>query len=172
MALPDCPIFCAKFLLFLRRFLKFQCCEGSPKILAPDSISRQNFRHNSRSGSRFQTGSIFVPARKVARQYQNELSGSFASRQGRLLFPTPSLRPLSGRVAHHSERLPCSLLLRPTHSANSPTPTPHKPMKSSRAAKRPRCAPVDDGSRAVAEVAVAYPLSELVQRAPHGAGGR
>jgi hypothetical protein len=73
---------------------------------------------------------------------------------------------LSGRVAHHPECLPCSLLFR---AKGSPIACGrHRTTRSGCAAKQPPYIPLDDDSRAVAE---AHPLSKFVQTAPYGAVG-
>jgi hypothetical protein len=121
---------------------------------------------------RVQSVSTLSAAGKASGRCQNELLGSFISHQGGLFFPISSSQPLSGRIAHHPERIPCSLLFCASCPANSPRPAPHKPMRSSCAAKRPRRVPVDDGLRAVAAVAGAHPLPELIRTPPHGAAER
>lgn len=53
-----------------------------------------------------QSVSTASAAAETSGQLQNELYASFVSGQGRLLIPRESLRPLSGRVAHHLEQVP------------------------------------------------------------------
>jgi hypothetical protein len=56
-----------------------------------------------------------------------------------LFIPGSTSQPLSRRVAHHPERLPCSVLfraLRPARLVKSQWPKPRKPNRPSGAAKR------------------------------------
>jgi hypothetical protein len=60
----------------------------------------------------------FLGEGQASGQLQNELWGSLVSRQGCSLIPRSSLRPLSGRLTHHSEGLPSSLLFAALCPAN------------------------------------------------------
>jgi hypothetical protein len=90
---------------------------------------------------RVQRGSTSSSEGEASGEYQNESSRFCIRRQGSSMLPRSSLRALSGRVAHPPERLSCSLLFRPTRSANCPRPTFHKPTRSSCAANPRRCVP-------------------------------
>jgi hypothetical protein len=69
------------------------------------------------AGPRVQSISTFSSAGEASGEYQNELSRFLIRRQDSSFLPRSSLRALSGRIAHHPLRLPCSLLSRPLRPA-------------------------------------------------------
>jgi hypothetical protein len=71
---------------------------------------------------------VFIPRASLG-TIRNESSGACESGQGHSFIPRSSLRPFSGRVAHHSECPPCSVefhALCHARLTNCPRRTPHK----------------------------------------------
>jgi hypothetical protein len=127
--------------------------DGSKQIDSPRSS--QNLGLTSRPRPKVQSVPTFSAAEKVSEQCQNELLGTFVSRQGGLSISGSLLPPLSGRVADCPERVPYV-----THCTLPISDARHKPAQSASVAKWPRWVPVDDPSRPAAKVSEAHPPSD------------
>jgi hypothetical protein len=125
--------------------------------------SRKVLNHNRHIVSYFKPRLTFKKS-----TFSEEFFYVFGDCQGSPFIPRSSLRQLSGRVAHHLERLPGAFLfhvLRPEHPANCLRPTSHKATLSSCAATQFRSVPVDGGSQEVVAVTAAHFSPEVVRTA-------